>query len=280
MEGAHVTARPGLADAVVRQLLTAVEDGRYPVGARLPAEAVLAGEAGVSRLTLREAVRVLRDKGVLRVEQGRGTFVNPTDRWAALDVELLSTRIMVEGDLVRTARLVTEVRSLIEVGAAELAAARRGPGHLVTLGSTVERMKATVDDEDVGAFSEADLAFHETVLDAAANPLLTALMQPIRAMMVRVRAQTSITLDMRVTAVEAHTAICAAVVAGDQTAARRAMAEHMAETHRVIDRLAARGQWSAGEARADPRTLGTEATMKTVPDHAGATPPRPDPLKI
>ena len=238
MERSDVSARLGLVDAVVRRLLAAVEDGRYPVGARLPPEAVLAEQAGVSRLTLREAVRVLRDKGVLRVEQGRGTFVNPTDRWAALDVELLSSRIVVEGDPVRTARLVTEVRSLIEVGAAELAAARRAPEQVLTLSSMVDRMRATVADEDVTQFSEIDLAFHEAVMDAAGNPLLTALMQPIRAMMVRVRAQTSITLDMRLTAVEAHTAIFEAVAAGDPLAARLAMAEHMAETRRVVDRLA------------------------------------------
>lgn len=266
MGRSDVSARPGLADTVVRRLLAAVEDGSYPVGARLPPEAVLAEEAGVSRLTLREAVRVLRDKGVLRVEQGRGTFVNPTERWAALDVQLLSSRITVEGDLVRTARLVTEVRSLIEVGAAELAAARRGPEHLATLGATVERMRATVGDEDVTAFSEADLAFHEAVMDAAANPLLTALMQPIRAMMVRVRAQTSITLDMRVTAVEAHTAICAAVVAGDRAAARRAMAEHMAQTHRVIDRLATQTREVSDDAG------------PTSPPAPAAVGDRPDPL--
>lgn len=233
-----MSARPGLADAVVRQLLGAVEDGRYPVGARLPAEAVLAEEAGVSRLTLREAVRVLRDKGVLRVEQGRGTFVNPPDLWTALDVELLSSRIMVEGDLVRTARLVTEVRSLIEVGAAGLAAARREAAHLAILESTVERMRATLSQEDVAVFSQADLEFHEAVMDAAGNPLLAALMQPIRAMMMRVRAHTSLTLDMRMTAVDAHAAIYAAIGDGDPAAARHAMAEHMAETYRVIDRLA------------------------------------------
>lgn len=274
-----LSARPGLADAVVHGLLAAVEDGTYPVGARLPPEAVLAEQAGVSRLTLREAVRVLRDKGVLRVEQGRGTFVNAPDRWAALDVELLSSRIVVEGDPVRTARLVTEVRSLIEVGAAELAAARRAPEHLLTLSTLVERMRATVMDEDVRAFSDADLAFHEAVMDAAGNPLLTAVMQPIRAMVVRVRAQTSITLDMRLTAVEAHTKIFEAVAAGDPAAARLAMAEHMAQTRRVVDRLASQGREASGPASHEP------APPAVVGDGSGtqpvsATPSDLHPLQI
>lgn len=236
-----MSARPGLADRVVRQLITAVEDGRYPVGSRLPPEAVLAEAADVSRLTLREAVRVLRDKGVLRVEQGRGTFVNLPSRWSALDPALLSSRAIMEGDPARTAWQITETRSLVEVGAAGLAAERRSEEDIVALRGSLEGMRQTVYLKDVGDFSQADVDFHDAVMRAAGNPFLAALMEPVKALVRQVRARTSLALDMRVTAIDAHASILDAIAAGDPESARQTMSAHMNQTHRVIDRLVASG---------------------------------------
>lgn len=236
-----MSARPGLADRVVRELLSAIEDGTHPVGGRLPPESVLAEVAEVSRLTLREAVRVLRDKGVLRVEQGRGTFVNDPARWSVLDPDLLSSRAVLDGDPAITAWQVTETRSVVEIGVAGLAAERRSSADVEALRQALEQMRAALDHDDVTDFSEADIAFHDAVMRAAGNPFLAALMRPVKALVGQVRVHTSLTLDMRVTAIAAHTAILEAVVAGDADAARRTMSEHMVQTHRVIDRLVASG---------------------------------------
>src|SRR6266536_6093267 len=78
------TMRQSLSDDLAEQLLQAGIDGRYHPDALLPPEAELAEEAGMSRLTAREAVKTLRAKGVLRVEPGRGTFVNAPSRWTDL----------------------------------------------------------------------------------------------------------------------------------------------------------------------------------------------------
>lgn len=241
MEGLDVSARPGLADRVVRDLLSAIEDGSYPAGSRLPPETVLAEAAGVSRLTLREAVRVLRDKGVLRVEQGRGTFVNDSALWSALDPELLASRAMLDGDPAVTAWQITETRSLVEAGVAGLAAERRSAADVEALRCELDRMRGALHKDDVTDFSEADIAFHDAVMRAAGNPFLAALMEPVKALVTQVRTHTSLALDMRVTAIAAHTAIMEAVVAGDADSARRTMSEHMVQTHRVIDRLVASG---------------------------------------
>ncbi len=238
-----MTARPGLADQVAERLLAEVADGRHPPGSRLPPEAVLAEEAGVSRLTLREAVRVLRDKGVLSVEQGRGTFVNPPERWSSLDPALLTSRAALEGGFGQTAQQITETRRIVEVGAVELAAQRRTEIHLVNLRASIERMRHAHERGDVDAFSDADVEFHDWLMTAARNPFLAALLEPIKALLHEVRTQTSLEPQMRVVAVAAHTAIFDAVAAGDDDEARRSMTEHLAETHRVIDVLCASGDF-------------------------------------
>src|ERR1051326_4248111 len=84
--------RRGLADQLVEHLVAAILRGDHPPDSRLPPEDRLAELFKVSRLTVREAVKELRHKGVVRVEQGRGTFVNPATRWTQLDPALLMAR--------------------------------------------------------------------------------------------------------------------------------------------------------------------------------------------
>ena len=90
MTGRPRAPRTGLAEQVAGHLLHDITEGIHPEGERLPPEPVLAEAAGVSRLTLREAVKSLAQRGVLRVEQGRGTFVYPSCAWLPLDPELLT----------------------------------------------------------------------------------------------------------------------------------------------------------------------------------------------
>lgn len=227
--------RRGLPDQVVRELLSAVAGGEYPPGSRLPPEAELAARADVSRLTLREAVKVLRDKGVLRVEQGRGTFVNPPGRWSALDAELLASRTALEGGSGGLlGRQLIEARRVVEVGIAGLAAQRRTDEDLDALRAVVELMRTTHELGDVEAFSLADSAFHEGVMQAAANPFLSALFDPIRTLVQQVRRTTSHEPELRAKAIVAHTAILDAVALGDPDAACQAVAAHIDDSHRAI----------------------------------------------
>jgi len=226
--------RLGLPDHVVSQLLASVTSGEHPPGSRLPAEAELAARANVSRLTLREAVKILRDKGVLRVEQGRGTFVNAADRWSPLDPELLASRTSMPGGRgeVLVEQLI-EARRVVEVGIAGLAAQRRTPADLERLTGILEQMRSTHEQADVPAFSAADGDFHDAVLQAAGNAFLTALFEPIRALVRQVRVTTSVEPRMREAAIRAHTAILDAVALGDRAAACRATQAHLDDTHRV-----------------------------------------------
>lgn len=227
--------RLGLPDQVVTELLRAVARGEHPPGSRLPSEAELAAKANVSRLTLREAVKVLRDKGVLRVEQGRGTFVNPPARWSALDAELLASRTALEGGRRGLlGRQLVEARRVVEVGIAELAAERCTPDDAEHLQSVVELMRSSHEHGDVGAFSAADRAFHEGLTTAAANPFLAALFEPIRTLVHQVRVTTAHEAELRVKAIAAHSALLEAVAAGQVERAGLVMSAHIDETHQAV----------------------------------------------
>lgn len=232
-----VELRRGLPDQLVSRIIAAVAAGEHPPGSRLPPEEVLAGRYDVSRLTLREAVKVLRDKGVLRVEQGRGTFVNPPASWSVLDPALLAARSGLGGGSGALAAKLIEARRVVELGVAELAARRRSPEDLERMGGAIEWMRRAHHDGDVPEFSAADMAFHDALNRAADNPFLEALVQPIASLAYEVRRQTSSTEQLRVVAIAEHERILVAVADGDADAAVTAASEHLDEAHRVVDRV-------------------------------------------
>jgi GntR family transcriptional regulator, transcriptional repressor for pyruvate dehydrogenase complex len=224
--------RLGLPDQVVGQLLAAVSGGQHPPGSQLPPEAELAARANVSRLTLREAVKILRDKGVLRVQHGRGTFVNPPELWSPLDPELLASRSALEGAASGLfAQQLMEARTVVELGIARLAAQRRTDEDLARMRDTVAAMQAGHDSGDLPGYTAADRSFHEALLLAARNPFLAALFEPIRTLVEQVRVTTACDVTMREKAIAAHTRILEAVTAGDERAATGEMWAHVEEAH-------------------------------------------------
>ena len=115
-------ARPSLVDQVADALLDRIVAGDLPPGSVVPGEIDLSAEHQVSRMTVREAVRTLGAQHILRVERGRGTFVNPVSQWASLDAVI---RAVSEGqDDAAAAVQLIELRRFLETGACELAAGR------------------------------------------------------------------------------------------------------------------------------------------------------------
>jgi DNA-binding FadR family transcriptional regulator len=223
--------RQSLAQQVADQLLEGIIDGRYPSDAALPPENVIARTNGVSRLTVREAVKTLLAGNVVRVDPGRGTFTNPPDRWTGIEaLARASTQRAASVRGVVLERMI-EARRIIEVGAAELAATRRTPNDLYLLQTRLEEMRAATEQWQVDAFVEADLAFHQTVLNAAGNAFIAVLLDPLRPALFSARRVTSEIPDVRRHAIEAHASILDAIRAGDPEEARHAMNEHIQGTY-------------------------------------------------
>ncbi|MBL8446323.1 MAG: FadR family transcriptional regulator, partial [Zoogloeaceae bacterium] len=168
MAGLQPVERPlSLAEVVARQLETWVRQGGLAAGAQLPSEKELVGRFGVSRAVIREAVSRLKADGWIESRQGAGAFVTPQGRRGSFR--------LVPGGSPGAATLgdIFELRSLVEAGAAELAAQRRQPADLAQLAEALARMEAALVDADGAADGpSADDAFHVAIAAATGNPMI------------------------------------------------------------------------------------------------------------
>lgn len=141
-----------------------ISDGQWPVGTKLPGEVALAASLGVGRSTVREALRVLAGAGLVRARQGAGVFV-------------IADRVAEEWPVrLRRAALhdIYEVRAVLEVQAARLAAHRRTAEDLATLDAALA-VRSAAARRGGATLIDADLALHAAVVAAAHNPVLTGL---------------------------------------------------------------------------------------------------------
>jgi GntR family transcriptional regulator, transcriptional repressor for pyruvate dehydrogenase complex len=164
---AHSRApRRRLVDQVIEQLQTRISLGHLAPGDRLQTEDQLTAQLGVSRTTLREAVSVLARSGVLDVRQGDGTYV----RAHLAPGEPLDVRLR------RAAALeVYEVRRMLEIETARLAAARRTDDDLAALHTHLAARDEARARHDVDALVEADVSFHLAIAVASRNAVLADL---------------------------------------------------------------------------------------------------------
>lgn len=228
--------RRGRAEVVAERLLDLVLDGTFPVGGVLPSEADLAARFGVSRLTVREAIRSLASTRVIHVRQGRSSTVNPADEWSPLDGRLLVARSHLHPDPLRLPMRLLEARRAVEVAIAELAAQRRRESHVQRLTASHEAMVEAHADGDVPAVAEADLAFHGVLFEAADNVFLEALFEPLASALRSLRQETSSVPDIVGHALSHHADILAAVTAGNAGAAGEAMRAHLLQTEEDVER--------------------------------------------
>lgn len=222
------SARPSRVDEAVDTLTERIVAGDFAPGEALPGQWDLAEIMGVSRLTVREAIKTLAAAGMVEVQPGNGTFVRPAQEWT--DLAALSRVQLRETDRSRVALSVIEIRRMIEVGAAALCATRRTQEDLQRLRVTLEGMVAAHAAGDVPTFSAHDLAFHQAVLQGCANPFLPLVYDPLQKVLASAREQTSDSAVIRDHAIGHHREILATIEAADGPAAAAAMDAHMDQT--------------------------------------------------
>lgn len=221
-------ARKSLVSVVSDALLERIIAGDLDVGAALPSEAEIGETYDVSRVTVREALRVLTTQGIIRVTSGIGSVVNPLGEWQSLSAILSyqSTR----GEDGEVATQLISVRRMFETEAAALAATGLSDAALDELASCVERMREGSAAADVDAFVVADLRFHDVILRGSGNVFLAALFEPLTRVLAERRAQTSRVPEIQRHAIDEHAAVLAALRDRDPVAARAAMDHHMQQT--------------------------------------------------
>lgn len=222
-------SRTTLADSVFADLLERVLSGDLPPQSSLPAEAELARTANVSRLTVREALKTLQAQNIVTVRRGLGTFVNHPEEWTGLEAIL---RAAARGTGIDEAALkLLEVRRIMETGAAELAARHATVEHFAAMEKAIADLETAHEAGDLDAVTLADLAFHNVVFRASANPFLPALLGQLGHLLYTTRRETSAFPEVQRHALEHHRLVLAAIATGEPETARRAMDEHINQTY-------------------------------------------------
>jgi DNA-binding FadR family transcriptional regulator len=239
--GSTPTATPGLPQArfravatetlatqVGRQLIVGILRGDFAPGDEMPSEDRLAREFGVSRPVVREAVKHLSALGLVESRQGRQTRVAPYEAWNHFAPEILSARREV-GAVEDVLLELLELRRIIEVEAAALAATRATPDDLVAMEAALLDLDGSL--EDAWRFTQGDIAFHDTILRATRNHLVPRLFDVLRPLLEFGREISVSTrpLGPRVSQ-EGHRAVFEAIRAGSAADARRMMEEHLSWT--------------------------------------------------
>lgn len=155
--------RQPLADEVTGKLRDMIQSGEWPLQQRIPSETELMARLGVSRGTLREAVKALAHSGMLEVRRGDGTYVRATSEMSGAARRLYRDH---------TEEHILEVRVGLDTQAARLAAKNATPDDVMALRVLLTERDAAWNAGDYPAWARADWGFHERVAQASGNPLL------------------------------------------------------------------------------------------------------------
>jgi DNA-binding FadR family transcriptional regulator len=227
-----VRAGNGFEEAL-EQILQIVRLGLVPDGERLPAERELAERLGISRVTLREVLRVLAEQGLVVSRRGRygGTFVrHPQHSVEGADSAEELRRLAAEAsgvDVPDTLRF----REVLETGAAELCAARG------LSDAEAGRLRSALDatrDAALADYRRSDTLFHLTLVELADSPSLTAQYAAVRAKLNDLLGRIPLLVRNLEHAQQQHSALVEAVLAGDPEGARAVAREHCAGTAALL----------------------------------------------
>ena len=215
-----------LASIVVDELGHEIIGGELGEGSPLPTEDALCKRFGFSRTVMREGLKLLEERGLIRVEQGRGTTVQPRESWNLLDPDVLRIALEYDGDAQLLDNLVT-VRRLLETSMARSAATRLSDEDLAAMRDNIEAMTGLIDDYDY--FRALDQAFHRTLMRASGNEIGKTIVRAIHqytAADPRLNSRPG-SIGALTRTIEEHRAVYEALAAHDAELAASRIAAHI-----------------------------------------------------
>jgi GntR family transcriptional regulator, transcriptional repressor for pyruvate dehydrogenase complex len=219
--------RNAVAHEAIATIKAMIVRGDLRAGQRLPAERELAAQLGVSRPSLREAIRALITLNILESRHGEGTFVS------SLEPDLLAEPIdfvmqVDDGGIAA----VFEARHVLEAGIAALAAERATDLELAELEDYVNGGRAKLDDPE--SFIVHDIEFHDRLRRAARSPVLSSMLGSISTLAVEMRRRTAQSQAVRARAHADHARMVKTLKARDPEAARLAMIAHLEHVRHAL----------------------------------------------
>jgi DNA-binding FadR family transcriptional regulator len=167
-----IVKRSGVCDEVVTKLQQQIASGKFKTGEKLPSEPVMMQQFGVGRSSIREAIRILANKGLVTVKQGLGTFVDVQNGTLVPWYDRLQSS---------TSKDLNEVRQLLELKIAEKAAVNRTQKDIVILTRLLKKRLHAAQHNLADECIDADIQFHIAIADAAKNDILADLYKNIAA---------------------------------------------------------------------------------------------------
>jgi GntR family transcriptional regulator, transcriptional repressor for pyruvate dehydrogenase complex len=220
-----------VADAVLK-IRELIQSGDLQPGARLPAEAALAAQLGMSRNSMREAVKILAASRVLDVRQGDGTYVT------SLSPDLLFEGLGAGVDMLQGRHLldVLEVRRMLEPPATAAAAARVTDQDLQEVAEHLAKMAESAHDVEV--MVQHDMAFHRRIIQSAGNEILTSVLDGLSSRTLRARVSRGVMVDgSSARTIAEHQMIFDALSDRDPVLAHAAALLHVNTSERGLRRL-------------------------------------------
>ena len=211
-----MNASPSAVDSLAETLREAVRQGALSPGQRL-VEADLTEQYGISRGSLREAIRRLAAEGIVELHHNRGARI----------VQLSSKEI----------HGLYAVREALEALAAQLAAENISKSGRKKLESLMRMADAAVNQGDAERYVEINERFHETIVEQSGNPTLIQLIKQLHTPVLRFQLRSFMNRSVLWRSHEDHQKIVSAIYAGDSSAARRAMQAHIRRSAKFADRI-------------------------------------------
>jgi GntR family transcriptional repressor for pyruvate dehydrogenase complex len=236
-----LTRAPRLSDRVAEQMLAAILARGLPAGSQLPSERELGEQFGVSRTVIREATRSLVAKGILDVRPGTGLRVAAVDSTSVTE----SMNLYLRGGGIPYEE-VHEVRTMIEIQVAGLAAVRGTDKEIAVLRQIHDELAALTNADDLEALALADVEFHRQLARMTGNGLHLLMLDSIGDVLLEVRRETVANREDSRVALIAHGRVLERVAAHDPEGAREAMAAHLEEAFQEWVRLG-RPVWAVPE---------------------------------
>jgi DNA-binding FadR family transcriptional regulator len=219
---------------IAERLGREIVSGTIAEGARLPVEAELCERFGVSRPVIREVTKTLASKGLIAARPRIGTVVRDRRHWNLLDPEVLDWLIRALPES-RFLDMLFEVRLAIEPAAAALAAANATEQDIAKIADTYRQMAAARTPAEL---LEPDIRFHQSVMDATHNELMSYIGNTLHAALAVSIQLTSRHPDTYELSLPRHEAVYKAIAARDAVAARTAAETLLQESRRDFDTVA------------------------------------------
>lgn len=233
-----VVASQSLTHQIVNELGLAIVQGKYDGSNPFPIEADLCEQFGVSRSVLREAVKMLTSKGLLRARPRQGTWVQPEHSWNLLDPDVLRWLLDRKFSIDLLCDF-TEIRMAIEPQAAAFAAVRASEEEKKSIADALDRMRAAERGDDDAL--QSDIAFHVAILEAGGNRFFSQLKDLVEtALKISIRL-TNQYKGVALASVDDHRAVYDAIAAGNSDQAKALSTALIEEAYDLIRRAKHKG---------------------------------------